>query len=156
MDEPDKGRDTADAAQRLSVAITRLRSRLRVEAGLHETGLSISQLAVLKNIVQEGPVTAAYLATAQHVSPQSIAQNLAVLKAAGLVRAERDPGDARKTLISADESAGRLLDSLHASRTSFLVRAIDALVAPEERADLDRTIDLLERFAAADLGGPAQ
>ena len=156
MDEPDKRRDTADAAQRLSVAITRLRSRLRVEAGLHETGLSISQLAVLKNIVQEGPVTAAYLATAQHVSPQSIAQNLAVLKAAGLVRAERDPGDARKTLITADESAGRLIDSLHASRTSFLVRAIDALVAPEERADLDRTIELLERFAAADLGGPAR
>lgn len=156
MDEPDKSRDTPEAAQRLSVAITRLRSRLRVEAGLHETGLSISQLAVLKNIVQEGPVTAAYLATAQHVSPQSIAQNLAVLKAAGLVRAERDPGDARKTLITADESAGRLIDSLHASRTSFLVRTIDALVPPEERADLDRTIELLERFAAADLGGPAQ
>jgi DNA-binding MarR family transcriptional regulator len=90
------------------------------------------------------------------VSPQSIAQNLAVLKAAGLVRAERDPDDARKTLITADESAGRLIDSLHASRTSFLVRAIDALVAPDERADLDRTIELLERFAAADLGGPAQ
>jgi DNA-binding MarR family transcriptional regulator len=156
MDEPGKSRNTAEAAQRLSVAITRLRSRLRVEAGLHETGLSISQLAVLKNIVQEGPVTAAYLATAQHVSPQSIAQNLAVLKAAGLVRAERDPADARKTLITAEEPAGRLLDSLHASRTSFLVRAIDALVAPEERADLDRTIELLERFAAADLGGPAQ
>ena len=156
MDEPDKSRDTAEAAQRLSVAITRLRSRLRVEAGLHETGLSISQLAVLTNIVQEGPVTAAYLATAQHVSPQSIAQNLAVLKAAGLVRAERDPADARKTLITADASAAKLLDSLNASRTSFLVRAIDALVPPEERADLDRTIELLERFAAADVGGPAQ
>jgi DNA-binding MarR family transcriptional regulator len=152
MDETGKGRDTAEDAQRLSVAITRLRSRLRVEAGLHETGLSISQLAVLKNIAEEGPVTAAYLATAQHVSPQSIAQNLAVLKAGGLVRAERDPADRRKTLITADESAGRLLDSLHASRTSFLVRAIDALVAPEERADLDRAIELLERFAAADLG----
>jgi DNA-binding MarR family transcriptional regulator len=153
MNDPDKSRDTAEAAQRLSVAITRLRSRLRVEAGLYETGLSISQLAVLKDIVREGPVTAAHLATTQHVSPQSIAQNLAVLKAAGLVRAERDPGDARKTLITADESAGRLLDSLHASRTSFLVRAIDALVAPEERADLDRTIELLEHFAAADVGG---
>jgi hypothetical protein len=46
---------------------------------------------VLQHVVDEGPVTATYLATVQHVSPQSIAQNLAVLKAAGLVQAERDP-----------------------------------------------------------------
>jgi DNA-binding MarR family transcriptional regulator len=144
--------DTALAAQRLSVAITRLRGRLREEAGLYGTGLSVSQLAVLRCVVDEGPVTAAYLATAQHVSPQSIAQNLAVLKAAGLVRAQRDPADRRKTLITADESGGRLLTTLDASRKSFLVRAIDALVAPAERADLDKAIELLERFAAADLG----
>jgi DNA-binding MarR family transcriptional regulator len=142
--------DTARTAQRLSLAITRLRSRLRLEAGTYGTGLSISQLSVLQNVVDEGPVTAAYLATVQHVSPQSIAQNLAALKAAGLVQAERDPGDRRKTLVTANESGGRLLTSLQASRESFLVRAIDALVAPGDRADLDRTIELLERFAAAD------
>jgi DNA-binding MarR family transcriptional regulator len=152
MEEIGGKTDTALAAQRLSVAITRLRARLREEAGLYGTGLSVSQLAVLRCVVDEGPVTAAYLATAQHVSPQSIAQNLAVLKAAGLVRAQRDPADGRKTLISADESGGRLLTTLEASRKSFLVRAIDALVAPSERADLDKTIELLERFAAADLG----
>jgi DNA-binding MarR family transcriptional regulator len=152
MDETGGNRDTALAAQRLSVAITRVRARLREEAGLYGTGLSVSQLAVLRCVVDEGPVTAAYLAAAQHVSPQSIAQNLAVLKAAGLVRAQRDPADRRKMLISADESGGRLLTTLEASRKSFLVRAIDALVAPAERADLDKTIELLERFAAADLG----
>jgi DNA-binding MarR family transcriptional regulator len=152
MDETGTNRDTAQAAQRLSVAITRVRARLREEAGLYGTGLSVSQLAVLRCVVDEGPVTAAYLATAQHVSPQSIAQNLAVLKAAGLVRAQRDPGDGRKTLITADESGARLLTDLQTSRESFLVRAIDALIAPHERADLDKTIELLERFAAADLG----
>jgi MarR family len=88
------------AARRLSVAITRLRSRLREEAGMHATGLSISQLAVLQSVVDDGPTTAAHLAQVQHVSAQSVAQNLAVLKAAGLVRGERDPADGRKTLIS--------------------------------------------------------
>src|SRR5690242_18409592 len=92
---------TAGAAQRLSVAITRLRSRLREEAGIDGTGLSVSQMSVLWQILQAGPVTAAELAAAQHVSPQSIAQNLAVLKAAGLIHTERDPGDGRKTLITA-------------------------------------------------------
>jgi DNA-binding MarR family transcriptional regulator len=139
------------AAHRLSVAIIRLRSRLREEAGMHATGLSASQLAVLQSVVDEGPATAAYLAQVQHVSAQSIAQNLAVLKAAGLVRGKRDPADGRKTLISADPSAERLLSSLIAARESFLARAIAQLVAPGERGELERAIDLLERFAAAEL-----
>ena len=143
--------DTTSAAQRLSVAITRLRSRLREEAGLEGTGLSASQLSVLWHILQAGRVTAAELAVAQHVSPQSIAQNLAVLKAASLVQAERDPADARKTLITATQSSRHLATSLRTSKESYLARAIDVLVAPEERADLDRAIELLERLAAADL-----
>jgi len=153
MSEHEHVPGTADAAHRLSVAITRVRSRLRVEAGMHGTGLSISQLSVLKRVAAEGPVTAAHLAATEHVSPQSIAQNLAVLKAAGLVRGERDPEDARKNRIIAQEPAAtELLESLRESRESFLVRAIDQLVPPGERADLERLIDLLERFAAADLG----
>jgi DNA-binding MarR family transcriptional regulator len=142
---------SASAAHRLSVAITRLRSRLREEAGLYSTGLSVSQLAVLSSVVEEGPVTASYLASVHHVSPQSIAQNLAVLKAAGLVRGHRDPGDARKTLISADPSAAPLLTALTNSRESFLARAIEQLPA-SEREDLERTIELLERFAVMDSG----
>jgi DNA-binding MarR family transcriptional regulator len=143
--------DVPAAARRLSVAITRLRSRLREESGTHATGLSISQLAVLQSVVDDGPTTAADLAQVQHVSAQSVAQNLAVLKAAGLVRGERDPADGRKTLISADPSATRLLSSLLAARESFLARAIDQLVAPSERGELEGAISLLERFAAADL-----
>jgi DNA-binding MarR family transcriptional regulator len=143
--------DTAAAAQRLSVAITRLRSRLREEAGLGGTGLSVSQTSVLWQVLQQGPVTAAELAAAQHVSPQAIAQNLAALKAAGLIHAERDPGDGRKTLITASEPSRQLATSVRASKESYLARAIDALVSPAERADLDRAIALLERLAAADL-----
>jgi DNA-binding MarR family transcriptional regulator len=149
------GQDTAVAAQRLSVAITRLRSRLREEAGINGTGLSISQLSVLWHILQAGPVTAAELAVAQHVSPQSIAQNLAALKAAGLIRTERDPCDGRKTLITASESSRQLATTVRASKESYLARAIDALTSPEERADLNRAIELLERLAAADLSRDA-
>jgi DNA-binding MarR family transcriptional regulator len=138
-------------AHRLSVAIIRLRSRLREESGLHATGLSVSQLAVLQSVVEDGPITATDLAQAQHVSAQSIAQNLAVLKAAGLVRGERDPADGRRTLISADPSAARLLASVHSARESFLARAIDQLVPPGERDAVEQAIGLLERFAAADL-----
>lgn len=151
MLEAHRNPDTPATARRLSLAITRLRSRLREEAGLYGTGLSISQVAVLKSVVDDGPVTAARLAKLQHVSPQSVAQNLAVLTAAGLVRKDRDPQDGRKSLITAEEKGSQLLTALHTSRESFLTLAIDQLVTPEERDDLERTIALLERFAAADL-----
>lgn len=141
------------AAHRLGVAITRLRSRLREEAGLYGTGLSVSQVAVLQSVADRGPVTAAAVAKLQHVSPQAIAQTVAVLEGEGLVGKERDPADGRKTLIHCTEAGARLLTSFKTAGESFLERAIDQLVAPGERADLERAVALLERFAAADLDG---
>ncbi|MGW7007967.1 MarR family winged helix-turn-helix transcriptional regulator [Streptomyces sp. NPDC054933] len=140
-------------AQRLNDAIKRLRARLRAESGQHATGLTATQLGVLANVVREGPVTAARLAALDHVSGQSIAQSLAVLKAAGLVHSEPDPRDGRKKLMSADPSATELIETLLAGRASFLARAIDQFVAPDEREDLEKAIELLERLAAADLSG---
>ncbi|MEV0481368.1 MarR family transcriptional regulator [Streptomyces sp. NPDC050508] len=139
-------------AQRLNDAITRLRARLRAESGQHATGLTLTQLGVLASVVREGPVTAARLATLERVSAQSIAQSLAVLKAAGLVRSEPDAQDGRKKLMSADPSATELVDKLLAGRASFLARAVDQLVdGPDEREDVEKAIELLERLADVDL-----
>ncbi|MCX4814447.1 MarR family transcriptional regulator [Streptomyces sp. NBC_01239] len=138
-------------AQRLNDAMARLRARLRAESGQHATGLTLTQLGVLASVVREGPVTAARLATLERVSAQSIAQSLAVLKAAGLVRGEPDAQDGRKKLMSADPSATELVGKLLAGRASFLARAIDQLVTPDEREDVERAIELLERLADVDL-----
>ncbi|MFD3493913.1 MarR family winged helix-turn-helix transcriptional regulator [Streptomyces sp. NPDC058690] len=142
-------------AQRLNDAMKRLRARLRTESGQHATGLTATQLGVLASVVREGPVTAARLATLEHVSAQSIAQSLAVLKAAGLVHSEPDPQDGRKKLMSANASATELVDNLLAGRASFLARAIDQVVAPDEQQDVEKAIELLERLAAADLSDGA-
>jgi DNA-binding MarR family transcriptional regulator len=132
-------------------SIKRLRNRLRTESGLHSTGLTLTQVSVLHGVVREGPVTAARLAALEHVTPQAIAQSLTVLKEAGLVRAEPDPQDGRRKLISADPSATALIDTVYADRASYLIRAIDRLVAPGELPDLDKAIELLERLAAAEI-----
>ncbi|WP_406373417.1 MarR family transcriptional regulator [Streptomyces sp. NBC_01550] len=142
-------------AQRLNDAMKRLRARLRAESGQHATGLTATQLGVLASVVREGPVTAARLATLEHVSAQSIAQSLAVLKAAGLIHSEPDPQDGRKKLMSANASATELVDNLLAGRASFLARAIDQVVAPDEQQDAEKAIELLERLAAADLSDGA-
>ncbi|GDY71234.1 hypothetical protein SAV31267_007190 [Streptomyces avermitilis] len=129
----------------------RLRARLRAESGQNATGLTATQLGVLASVVREGPVTAARLAALEHVTAQAIAQILAVLKAAGLVHSEPDPQDGRKKLISADPSATVLIDRLLTGRASFLARAIDQEVAPDEGEDVEKAIELLERLAEADL-----
>jgi DNA-binding MarR family transcriptional regulator len=138
------------AAERLQHAMKRLRARLRSESGQHATGLTPTERAILATVVRQGPVTAARVAELEHVSPQSIAQSLARLKARGLVRSEPDPRDGRKKLTYAETSASELIRSLMAGRFSFLARAIDQVIAPEEREDLEKAIDLLERLAAAD------
>ncbi|MFF1837766.1 MarR family winged helix-turn-helix transcriptional regulator [Streptomyces sp. NPDC058231] len=144
---------SAATAQHLQDAMTRLRARLRAESGQNATGLTVTQLGVLASVVREGPVTAARLAALEHVTAQAIAQSLAVLKAAGLVHAEPDPRDGRKKLISADASANEMIDRVLAGRASFLARAIDQVVAPAERNDVEKAIELLERLAEADLSG---
>jgi DNA-binding MarR family transcriptional regulator len=139
-------------AQRLHDAIKRLRARMRAESGQHTTGLTATQLGVLASVVREGPVTAARLATKEHVSAQAIAQSLAVLKAAGLVHGTPDPQDGRRKLMSADPSATELIDRLLSGRASFLARAMEQVAGPDGLEDAEKAIELLERLAAADLG----
>lgn len=143
-------RDTTRAALDLAVAIARVRSRLREEAGLKRAGLSVTQLSILTRVVEDGPITAAALAGAEHVSQQAIAQAVAALKAQGLVATRRDPSDGRKTLIEASPEGARLGEALDDSRVRWLAHAIDATVAPEERETLDSAIALLERLSRTD------
>ena len=148
---PDSTPDKDAVATRLALALTRLRARLREESGRDSTGLSISQLSILQRLRRDGPATAAALAAAEHVSQQAIAQSLTVLKTDGLVSVEPDPTDGRKSLISVTAAGRRLVESIMASRDDWLIRAIESAIGPDERAALDKTIELLERLGDVDL-----
>ena len=137
----------ASDAVRLAMAVSRLRSRIRIEAGLSSTGIPISQLAVLARIIAEGPTTAAALAAGEHVTQQAIAQSLATLKGRGLVEKQADPSDGRRSLVTATAAGRELMETLTASREEWLTQAIDAAVRPEERPLLSEAIELLERIA---------
>jgi DNA-binding MarR family transcriptional regulator len=151
MNTTGDSQDTAKTAVRLVVAVKRLRSRMREESGVTSTGLSVSQLSIFTRLMNEGPATAASLAAAEHVSNQAIAQTLTGLKAEGLVMVQPDPADRRKSLISVTEAGRRLYDSIHAFRDDWMIRAIESAVSPDERAALDKTVELLERLAGVDL-----
>ena len=146
MDNAGSQNEASDAV-RLAMAVSRLRSRIRIEAGLRSTGIPISQLAVLGRIIDEGPTTAAALAAGEHVTQQAIAQSVATLKERGLVEKQADPSDGRKSLVTATAAGRELRESLAVSREEWLTRAVDAAVRPEERPLLAEAIGLLERIA---------
>src|SRR5262249_14643289 len=138
-------------AVELAEAISRIRLRLREEAGLGSTGLSLSQVRLLGRITREGPTTAAALANAEHVSQQAIAQTLAPLKKGGLIKTKSDPSDGRKTLVEASAAGKRLREGLLNSRDAWLVRAIDSTVTAGEKKDLEKAAELLARLAEAEV-----
>jgi DNA-binding MarR family transcriptional regulator len=149
-------RDAGQLAMRLSVAVTRLRSRLREEAGMTASGFTVSQLGIMQRIVDEGPMTAAQLALAEHVSQQSISQGIAILKEAELVQGDRDSNDGRKIVISLTPAGRAMFESLLASRKAWLVEAIEVMIGPQRRTDLELTIEVLETLAGADLRAVAE
>jgi DNA-binding MarR family transcriptional regulator len=143
--------DTAGTAVRLAVAVKRLQARIREEAGVTSTGLSVAQVSIFRRLVHEGPVTAASLAAAEHVSQQAIAQSLAGMKTGGLVSVKPDPADGRKSLLEVTAAGRALYETILASRDDWLIRAIESAVNPDERASLDQAIRLLERLGQVDL-----
>ncbi len=149
-DDP-RSQHEANDAVRLAMAVSRLRSRMRIEAGIRSSGIPISQLAVLARITDEGPTTAAALAAEEHVTQQAIAQSLATLKERGLVEKRPDPSDGRKILVTATAAGRDLRETIEASREEWLAQAIDAAVRPAERPLLSEAIELLERIADVNL-----
>ena len=143
--------NTAETAVRLAVAVKRLQARIREEAGVTSTGLSVAQVSIFSRLVHEGPVTAASLAAAEHVSQQAIAQSLAGMKAGGLVSVKPDPADGRKSLLEVTAPGRALYGTILASRDDWLIRAIESAISPDERASLDQAIKLLERLGQVDL-----
>src|ERR1700748_1576383 len=122
--------NVASDAVRLAMAVSRLRSRIRIEAGMRSTGIPISQLAVLARIINEGPTTASALAAGEHVTQQAIAQSRPTRKERGLVEKQADPSDGRKSLVSATASGRELMETITVSREEWLTQAVDAAGKP--------------------------
>lgn len=137
-----------DQALRLATAVGRLRTVLR-DVRWQVTDLSLTQVAILRQLERASPSTASALAAAEHITPQAIAQQLAGMKEQGYIEAAPDAKDGRKTLISLSREGQQLLDALIESREAVLARAIETTVPADELAVLDRAIEVLERLADA-------
>ena len=112
-----------------------------------EHTFSISQGVVLARLDREGPQTTSALAAAERVRPQSMAQTVAELQAAGLVSRTPDPTDGRRVLIELTARGRETLGADRRRREGWLAEAMAAELTPDEQETLIRAVPLLRRLA---------
>jgi DNA-binding MarR family transcriptional regulator len=132
-------------AEELRVSIGKLIRRLREQ--VHPGEFTSAQKSVLHRLERDGPVTVSTLARAESVRPQSMRVTVASLEKMGLVSGEQDPTDGRQTFFSLTAACRETLRRSRAAREDWLLRALQAQLAPHERQQLAAAIDLLNRLA---------
>jgi DNA-binding MarR family transcriptional regulator len=135
--DPDLGRLASD----LRVVLGQLVRRLRAE---HR--FPLAQSSVLGRLDRGGTSSIGRLAVAERVRPQSMAQTVADLEAAGLIRRRPDPDDGRRMLVELTEEGRRTLATDRDSREGWLARVIAAELSPAEQRRLLGAIPLLRRL----------
>jgi DNA-binding MarR family transcriptional regulator len=128
-------------AGELRLVLGQLVRRLRAEYSF-----PVAQATVLSRLDREGPQTASALAAAERVRPQSMAQTLAELEAAGLIERRPDPDDRRSSRIElTKDGRDRVLEG-RGRREDWLAAAIVAELNPEEQRTLLAAVPLLQRL----------
>jgi DNA-binding MarR family transcriptional regulator len=133
--------DIALTASELRVVLGQLVRRLRAE---HR--FPLLQGAVLGRLDREGPRSIGDLAAAEKVRPRSMAQTVAELEAAGLVRRRPYPDDRRRVLVEETEERLAALEEDRRHRVGWLVSAIERL-SPEGQDVLAQATAILRRLA---------
>jgi DNA-binding MarR family transcriptional regulator len=134
-------------AVELHELVGKLRRRLREQADAGD--LPPSQVAVLRRLEREGPITVSALARVAGVRSQSMGATVAALQAAGLVSGAPDPADGRQTLLSLTPACRKWIRQNRAAKQDWLLRAIDAELNAREQQELARALALLNRVVAA-------
>ena len=140
------------AAQRLPALAGELRVSLgklirRLREQVHPGDFTSAQKSVLHRLERDGPATVSTLARAESVRPQSMRVTAASLQKIGLVSGEQDPTDGRQTFFSLTAACRETLRRSRAAREDWLLRALQAQLAPHERKQLAAAVDLLNRLA---------
>jgi DNA-binding MarR family transcriptional regulator len=135
---------TALLAHELRETIGRVVRRLRAEPGP-----SVGRMAVLGRLDRDGPSSISALAVCERMRPQSMAQIVHDLEAAGLVSRRPDPADGRRAFVELTAAGLDILQTTRASRETWLAEALARELDADERALMHEALALLRRVADA-------
>jgi DNA-binding MarR family transcriptional regulator len=135
---------TSALAHELRETLGRVVRRLRAEPGP-----SVGRLAVLGRLDRDGPASISDLAGQERMRPQSMAQIVHSLQAAGLVSRRPDPADRRRASIELTAAGLDLLQTTRAGRETWLTDVLERELDPGERDLLCDALVLLGRIADA-------
>jgi DNA-binding MarR family transcriptional regulator len=137
--------DVNEVAAALRISIGLLRRQLsQVETG---SGLTLPEVAAMARLERGGPTTAADLARAERISPQSMSNTLCALRNRGYVEARPDPKDGRRAVLSATQDGLAALWQRDKARTEWLGAALGAEFSMDELRQLQSIAPLITRLA---------
>ncbi len=132
------------AALRISIGLLRRQlGQVETEGG----GLSLPEVAAMARLERGGPTTAAELARAERISPQSMSNTLCALRDRGYVEAAPHPKDGRRVVLSATQTGLAALWQRDKARTEWLGEALAAEFSADELRQLRSIAPLITRLA---------
>jgi DNA-binding MarR family transcriptional regulator len=134
------------AVEDFAMALGLLVRRIRADAPPELREISWTQKAVLRRLENHGPATAADLARAEGVKPQSMGAALALLEKMGLVERKAHPTDGRQINIRLTARGITLRRNTREATYAWLSRAI-AELDRQEQITLFKAGELFKRIA---------
>jgi DNA-binding MarR family transcriptional regulator len=141
-------RTDSGLASELRVSVMRLRRRLAVERH-PDNELSLSQMAVLGQLLRTGEQSVGVLATYEGVQPPSMTRTVKTLEAGGYVTRRPHETDGRQVVISLSEQGVATLRADRAKRDAWLAKRL-AELTPEQRAVLRQAAPILDSLSRKD------
>ena len=118
----------------------------RVRAAAASQELSLTESAVLKRLAADGPATAAELARAESMRPQSMGATIVSLEEMGLVERKAHPTDGRQMNVVLTTKGIATRNSARDAKRTWLAQAIVQL-DDEERETLFKAGEIIKRLA---------
>ena len=134
------------AVEDFAMALGLLVRRIRADTAPEMQEFSWTQQAVLRRLEKDGPATAADLARAERVKPQSMGTALGLLEKMGLVERKAHPTDGRQINIKLTARGITLRRNAKEATYAWLSRAI-AELDRQEQITVFKAGELFKRMA---------
>lgn len=135
-------------AQRIRLLTDNLRRFIRSARETDE--LTRTQEAVLSVLGRHGAMTTAQLAKRESLRPQSMGSVVAELLSANLVEKTPHPSDRRSELVSLTPAGRAAVTRNSVIRDHDLAGLFESRLTGSERAELERSLTLLESLTGSD------